>query len=86
MAKNKKTYTLEELVDLNIDSWVEAMGHLDDLPDFKKEVMAEADEEAIAQWKEMDECPAELESEFTEVANRHNYRFDKDGNIVSFDK
>lgn len=86
MDKNEKTYTLEELVDLNIDSWVEAMGHLDDLPDFKKEVMAEADEIDIERWKRMDECPAELESQFTEVANRHNYRFDKDGNIVSFDK
>ena len=81
-----KTYTLAELVNVNIDSWVEALGQLDDKPEFKAEVLKEADEITLDRWRQMDECPAELEDEFTTVADRHNYRFDKNGKIVSFDK
>lgn len=81
-----KTYTLAELVNVNIDSWVEALDQLDDKPEFKTEVLKEADEITLDRWRQMDECPAELEDEFTAVANRHNYRFDRDGMIISFDK
>ena len=81
-----KTYKLAELVNVNIDSWVEALKQLDEKPEFKDEVLKEADEVTIARWKMMDKCPAELENEFTTVADRHNYRFDKNGKIVSFDK
>lgn len=81
-----KFYTLAELVNVNIDSWVEALGQLDDKPEVKEEVLKEADEITIERWRRMDECPAELEDEFTMVADRHNYRFDKYGKIVSFDK
>lgn len=84
--KTKKTYKLEELVAIDIDSWVEAIAKLDDNKKVRAEVLKEADESAVARWKDMDECPAELENEFTIVANRHNYRFDERGNIVSFDK
>ena len=81
-----ETYTLAELVNVNIDSWVEALGQLDDKPEFKAEVLKEADEITLDRWRQMDECPAELEDEFTTVADRHNYSFDKNGKIVSFDK
>ena len=81
-----ETYKLAELVNINTDSWVEALGQLDDKPEFRAEVLKEADEATIARWKMMDKCPAELENEFTIVANRYNYRFDKNGKIVSFDK
>ena len=81
-----ETYKLAELVAVSIDSWVEALKQLDEKPEFKDEVLKEADEVAIARWKMMDKCPAELENEFTVVADRYNYRFDKNGKIVSFDK
>ena len=85
MNDKVQTYALEELVDVDIDSWVEAMGHLDDIPEFKAEVMKEADEIDIERWKRMDGCPAELEDQFTTVAKRHNFRFDEKGNVVSSD-
>lgn len=81
-----ETYKLAELVNINTDSWVEALGQLDDKPEFRAEVLKEADEIALDRWRQMDECPAELEDEFTTVANRHNYRFNRDGKIISFDK
>ena len=81
-----ETYKLAELVNVNINSWVEALGQLDDEPEFRAEVLKEADEIARDRWRQMDECPAALEDEFTAVANRHNYRFDRDGMIISFDK
>lgn len=81
-----ETYKLAELVAVSIDSWVEALKQLDEKPEFKDEVLKEADEVTIARWKMMDKCPAELENEFTVVADRYNYRFDKNGKIVSFDK
>ena len=85
-SNENKTYSLQDLVKVNIDSWVEAMDHLDDIPEFKAEVLKEADKEDIERWKRMDECPAELEDYFSAIADRHNYRFDGDGNIVSYDK
>ena len=81
-----ETYKLAELVNINTDSWVESLGQLDVKPEFRAEVLKEADEIALDRWRQMDECPAELEDEFTTVANRHNYRFDMDGKIISFDK
>ena len=81
-----KTYKLDELVNINTDSWVAALGQLDDKPEFRAEVLKDADEIALERWRQMDECPAELADEFTTVANRRNYRFDRDGKIISFDK
>lgn len=82
----KKTYSLDQLVDTNIDAWVMAMSALDDVKGFRREALVLADAKTIAQWKMNDRCPAELEAEFTTVANRHNYRFDRNGKIVSSDK
>lgn len=60
-------YELRELVDLNIDSWVEAMGHLDDIFHYTPE----------------DECPAEYEYQAFSLCFDHKVRFNADGDIVA---
>ena len=85
MKRKVKTFALEELVDIDIDSFVEAMGHLNDDPVFHKEALAMADEDTRREYKR-DECPGVLEDEYTALARRDKFRFDKKGNIVSFDR
>jgi len=81
----KKTFGLRELADIDIDCWVEGISHLSDVPGVMREAYA------MKGWKhpknEEDlECPAELETELTCIANRDNFRFDSKGNIVSYDR
>lgn len=85
MNDKVQTYALEELVDIDTDAWVEAMGHLNDDPVFHKEALAMADEDTRREY-ESDECPGALEDEYTELARRDKFRFDEKGNIVSFDR
>ena len=60
-----KTYTLQELADIDIDLWVEAMSNL-----------AEKHGSEIDGFKDnMDECPAEYEFEFSKFAEDRGIRF-----------
>ena len=85
MNDKVQTYALDELVDIDIDALVEAMGHLNDDPVFHNEALAMADEDTRREY-ESDECPSVLEDEYTALARRDKFRFDKKGNIVSFDR
>ena len=85
MAKktNKKTYELHELLDIDIDAWVDGISRLSDEPRVMEEAYAMA---GMTYDKDEAVCPGELENELTLIATRDKYRFDRKGRIVSFDK
>ena len=76
------THELPELVGLNIDSWVKAISAMDDIEAVRDEAYKMVGE-TFDENKPL--CPAELEDEFTELAEKYKFRFDKHGRIVSYD-
>ena len=78
-----RTYTLPELAEeVHIDSWVEGISAMCNMDEIRKEVyemagMEEDEDDPI--------CPAEFETEYTELAEKYNFRFNRKGQIVSFD-
>ena len=74
MKGNTPTYTLDELVDIDIDLWVEAMGNL-----------AGRYGHEVDGYDPENGCPAEYEAEFAAVAERHAVRFDAHGRIEEAD-
>lgn len=74
MKGNTPTYTIDELVDIDIDAWVEAMGNLADRYGHE-----------VDEYDPEYDCPAEYEVEFDEVAELHDVRFDEKGRIVEAD-
>jgi hypothetical protein len=68
--KAKTLYTIRELVHVDIDAWVDAMGNLSSL--YGNEV---------EDYDPSKDCPAEFEAEFYAVAERHKVMFTKNGEI-----
>ena len=68
-----KTYTLQELQSLNIDSWVNAMSEV-----------AERFGYLVDGYND-DDCPAEYEVEFNALAKDGKMRFSEQGKLVSWD-
>ena len=77
------TYTLPELAKkVHIDSWVEGISAMCAMDDIRKEVY---DMAGMVEDEDNPICPAEFETEYTELAEKYNFRFNRKGQIVSFD-
>ena len=74
----KPTYTLSELKD-NFDAWLTAIIELDGMDEIRREVYAKAGADF-----DKDVYPPEFEKEFTEVADRYQFRFTYFGRISSY--
>ena len=76
-----KTYTLNELRGIDLDSWTEGLYGVAVGPGVMREACAMKSGNATDTFD-----VHELETELTCIANRDGYRFDRDGNIVCFDR
>ena len=77
------TYTLPELAKkVHIDSWVEGISAMCAMDAIRKEVYDMAE---MVEDEDNPICPAEFETEYTELAEKYNFRFNRKGQIVSFD-
>lgn len=77
----KKTYMLKALRGVDLDSWIEGLYGVAEEPGVMREACA------MKSGNTMDTFTVkELETELTCIANRDGYRFDRDGNIVCFDR
>ena len=78
-----RTYTLAELAEeVDIDSWVEGISAMCAIDAVRKEAyemagMEEDEDDPI--------CPAEMEDEYTALSNKYKFRFNRKGEIVSYD-
>lgn len=74
-------FKLSELPSIHIDSWVEGISHMTEIDKVYKEAHKMA-------GLEIDEdnpiCPAEMEAEYTALADKYDFRFDSKGRIVSY--
>ena len=71
-AEDAARYTLQELADIDIDLWVNAISSL-----------AEKYGHEIDGFKDdMDECPAVYEHEFTQFSEERGIRYDGSGKIL----
>lgn len=77
----KKAYMLKELKGMDLDAWTEAVFAVAEEPGVLRETRAMKGGNADAPFG-----IEELETELTCIANRDGYRFDRDGNIVCFDR
>ena len=80
MSKFKDLYRLRELESIDIDSWVEAISRLSEFDKVRKEAYEMAGRVENAEV----DCPAELEKEYTELADKYDFRFDREGRIAEF--
>ena len=75
-------YKLSELPSIDIDSWVEGISAMCDIDKVREEAYKMA-------GLEIDEdnpiCPAEMEDEYTALADKYDFRFNSKGRIVSYD-
>ena len=77
----EETYRLTELPSIHIDSWVEALANMTGID----KVYTEAHEMAGLEINEDDPiCPAEMEGEYTALAEKYDFRFNRKGQIVSY--
>ena len=77
------TYTLPELAEkVHIDSWVEGISAMCAMDDIRKEVY---DMAGMVEDEDNPICPAEFESEYTALAEKYAFRFNRKGIIVSYD-
>ena len=76
------TYTLAELAEkVHIDSWVEGISAMCNIDAIRKEVYAMAN---MVEDEDNPICPAEFETEYTELSNKYKFRFNRKGQIVSY--
>lgn len=76
------TYTLPELAEkVHIDSWVEGISAMCAIDAIRKEVY---DMAGMVEDEDNPICPAEFESEYTELAEKYKFRFNRKGQIVSY--
>ena len=77
-----RTYTLSELAEkVDIDSWVEGISAMCAMDAIRKEVY---DMAGMVEDEDNPICPAEFETEYTELSNKYGFRFNRKGEIVSF--
>lgn len=77
----KKTYMLKALRDIDLDSWTEGLVGVAGEPGVMHEACAMKSGNAADTFS-----VDELETELICIANRDGYRFDRDGNIVCFNR
>ena len=75
------SYRLKELPAIDIDSWVEGIAAMCEIAEVRKQAyelagMVEDENDPI--------CPGEMESEYTELADRYDFRFNSKGRILSY--
>lgn len=76
------TYTLPELAEkVHIDSWVEGISAMCNMDEIRKEVYEMA---GMVEDEENPICPAEFETEYTALADKYGFRFNRKGQIVSY--
>lgn len=81
-ADDGTTYTLPELAEkVHIDSWVEGISAMCAMDEIRKEVY---DMAGMVEDEDNPICPAEFETEYTELADKYKFRFNRKGQIVSF--
>ena len=77
-----RTYTLPELADkVDIDAWVEGISAMCNMNAIRTEVYNMAGK---VEDEDNPICPAEFETEYTELAEKYKFRFNSKGEIVSF--
>lgn len=82
MGDPTRTYTLPELADkVDIDAWVEGISAMCNIDAIRKEVY---DMAGMVEDEGNPICPAEFETEYTELAEKYKFRFNRKGEIVSF--
>lgn len=76
------TYTLPELAEkVHIDSWVEGITAMCNIDAIRKEVY---DMAGMVEDEDNPICPGEFETEYTELAEKYHFRFNRKGQIVSY--
>ena len=76
------TYTLPELAEkVHIDSWVEGISAMCAMDEIRKEVY---DMAGMVEDEDNPICPGEFETEYTELAEKYHFRFNRKGQIVSY--
>lgn len=82
MGDPNRTYTLPELADkVDIDAWVEGISAMCGLDAIRKEAY---DMAGMVEDENNPICPGEFEKEYTELAEKYKFRFNRKGQIVSF--
>ena len=77
-----RTYTLPELADkVDIDAWVEGISAMCAMDEIRKEVY---DMAGMVEDEDNPICPGEFETEYTELAEKYKFRFNRKGQIVSY--
>ena len=74
-----KLYRLPDLL-RNIDTWVEGISAMSEIDAIRKEA-----HEMAGMEEDESDCPAELEREYTLLADKYGFRFDEMGHIVQYD-
>lgn len=77
-----RPFRLKELIDVDVDSWCDAICALSELDELRKEVAAMVGQGTTEDAVEV--SPMEYADEFTVVAERYDFRFAKNGKIVSY--
>lgn len=76
------TYTLAELAGkVHIDSWVEGISAMCNMDEIRKEVY---DMAGMVEDEDNPICPAEFETEYTALSEKYDFRFNRKGQIVSY--
>lgn len=78
-VKDEKWLTLDDLAMVDIFSWVRAISAMSEMDRMRAEACALA---GVKDSEDM--CPAELEKEYTELANRYGFLFDAEGAIKCY--
>lgn len=82
MGDPNRTYTLPELADkVDIDAWVEGISAMCGIDAIRKEVY---DMAGMVEDEDNPICPGEFETEYTELADKYKFRFNRKGEIVSY--
>ena len=81
--EDERTFSLPELAEaVDIDSWVEGISAMCDIDAVRKEVYEMA---GMVEDEDNPICPAEFETEYTELSKKYDFRFNRKGQIVSYD-
>lgn len=82
MGDPTRTYTLPELADkVDIDAWVEGISAMCGIDSVRKEAH---DLAGLVEDEENPICPGEMEDEYTKLGEKYKFRFNRKGEIVSY--
>ena len=81
--EDERTFSLSELAyEVDIDSWAEGISAMCAIDAVRKEVY---DMAGMVEDEDNPICPAEFETEYTELSKKYDFRFNRKGEIVSYD-